>query len=395
MKDYDVIVVGGSLSGSVCAHTLGEKGLRVLLVDKASFPHPRGGHDLILEPEMRVLGGILGPRLEGKKPLPLGGLSLVGDSLEGPIHSPSFKGYGLSRTTLDMLLFEQASKRIDFREKSQVVGLVKSEGKVSGIRLANLSTKEVKEYSSDVIIGADGPLSNVSEWMNLDTYNPSQAWTSIQTSVSFSDPIESFVRVHPLLDHSPAYAWMIPQSVESMSVGLSFPLKHVRGKRLDLSHELKSFLSNPFFVSRNATVSDFVESTARIHSSPLSRSSDNVLVVGHAAGVGGPFLGESLSNEIRSAQLASDVIVRASESKFDSAILAEYSSRCAVELGPRLHDSANVQRWIGFSPLLRRGLKVADSRAGQDYLLSNVWHCPESRRALSHPFETIKLVAGY
>ncbi len=393
MKDYDVIVVGGSLSGSVCAHTLGEKGLRVLLVDKASFPHPRGGHDLILEPEMRVLGGILGSRLEGKKPLPLGGLSLVGDSLEGPIHSPSFKGCGLSRTTLDMLLFEQASKRIDFREKSQVVGLVKSERKVTGIRLANLSTKEVKEYSADVIIGADGPSSNVSEWMNLDTYDPTQTWASIQTSVSFSDFIDSSVRVHPLLDHSPAYAWMIPQSSSNMSVGLSFPLKHVRGKRLNLSQELKSFLSNPFFVSRNATSSEFVESTARIHSSPLSRSSENVLLVGHAAGLGGPFLGESLSNEIRSAQLASGVIVRASESKFDSAILNEYSSLCAKGLESRLRDSQSVQKWLGYSPVMRRGVASARETQGISSVFSRIWHCEEARKNLANPLALIHSLA--
>jgi flavin-dependent dehydrogenase len=393
MKDYDVIVVGGSLSGSICAHSLGEKGLRVLLVDKASFPHVRGGHDLVLDGDLTVLRDILGDRLERKNPLPLGGLSMVGDSLEGPVHSPSFKGVGFSRTGLDSLLFEQASKKVDFREKSQVVGLVKSEGKVSGIRLANLSTKEVKEYSSDVIIGADGPISSVAEWTGLETNDPLQSWTSIQTTVSFSDPLDSSVHVHPLLDHSPSYAWMIPQSQTSMSVGLSFPLPHVRGKRLDLVHELKSFLSNPFFVSRNATPAAFIESGVRIHSSPASRSRENVLVVGHAAGLGGPFLGESLSNEIRSAQLASDVIVRASVSGFSSSILSEYSARCSAEIGPRIADSKNVQRWLGFSPLLRRGLKVAASRGGGS-LLSDVWHCPESRKSLSNPILSLRAVMG-
>jgi flavin-dependent dehydrogenase len=101
-----------------------------------------------------------------------------------------------------------------------------------------------------------------------------------------------------------------------------------------------------------------------------------------------------LSNEIRSAQLASDVIMRASESGFSFSILSEYSARCSAEIGPRITDSKNVQRWLGFSPFLRRGLKVAASRVGQDSILSNVWHCPESRKSLSNPILSLRAVMG-
>jgi flavin-dependent dehydrogenase len=301
---------------------------------------------------------------------------------------------GVSRSTADSLLFEQASKGVDFRENTQAVGLVKKEGKVTGVRLANLSTKEVKEVSADVIIGADGPFSTVSEWAGLETHDPSHAWVSVQSLVSFSDPIDSTVRVHPLLAHTPAYAWMIPQSTHTLSVGISFPLSRVRSLHVDIAHELSSFLSRPFFLERNASHSEFVHSSTRIHPSPIARSAENVLLLGHAAGVGGPFLGESFSNDLRSAQIACDVILHASENGFDSTILSEYSDRCAGDLGPRLHDSMNIQRWLGYSSFVKRWMMLAQ-KSSYSSSFSRIWHCPESRKIMANPLETIKMVAGY
>ncbi|MEK6970588.1 MAG: NAD(P)/FAD-dependent oxidoreductase [archaeon] len=392
MNEYDVMVVGASAGGSTCARLLGEKGLRVLLVDQATFPHPRGGHDLILEGDLSVLGDSFRERVERKNPLSLGGLSLVGDSLEGGSPSPAFKGIGVSRSGVDTLLFEQASKGVDFREKTQAVGLVRKEGLVAGVRLANLSTKEVKEVTSDVIIGADGPFSMVAEWSGLETHNPHHAWVSVQTLAAFSDPIDSIVRVHPLLAHAPAYAWMIPQSADSMSVGLSFPLSRVRSLHMDIAHELSSFLAHPYFVQRNISSSEFVHSSMRIHPSPVARSRANVLLLGHAAGLGGPFLGESFSNELRSAQIASDVIFHASENGFDPAILAEYSDRCSLELGARLQDSKNILRWMGYPSLLQRGIQRVD-HGTNGHSFPGLWHCKETRKDLANPIQFLRVAA--
>lgn len=393
MKDYDVILVGGGASGSMCARLLGERGLRILLVDKAAFPHSRGGHDLILEGDLAVLGDSVRGRLEKKNPLSLGGLSIVGDSLEGPVHSQSLKGVGFSRSALDSLLFEHASKFVDFREKSQVVGLVRTEGKVTGVRLANLSTKEVKEVSAEVIVGADGPFSNVAEWIGADTFDSRQAWTNVQTTLELSEPIDATVKVHPLLQHAPAYAWMIPLSANTLSVGMTFPLAHVRDKRLDLPFELNSFLSHSFFVQRMSGHSDFVESVTRIHHSPSFRSQDNVVLIGQAAGVGGSFLGETLSNDLLSAKLASDAIVQSSENTFSSDVLQSYSRQSQLEIGPRMQDSKNLQKLLSYSPVMKRGISRLSTSSSNDARFSALWYCKDTRRELASPLSLFRALS--
>ncbi|MEL6149749.1 MAG: FAD-dependent monooxygenase, partial [Chloroflexota bacterium] len=38
--DYDVIIVGGRVAGSTLAAYLGKAGIRVLLLERATFPEP-------------------------------------------------------------------------------------------------------------------------------------------------------------------------------------------------------------------------------------------------------------------------------------------------------------------------------------------------------------------
>ena len=58
-EEYDVIVVGGGPAGSICAYTLGQNHVKVLLIDKAQFPRDKTCGDFIsarLSDKMKRLG---------------------------------------------------------------------------------------------------------------------------------------------------------------------------------------------------------------------------------------------------------------------------------------------------------------------------------------------------
>ena len=54
-KQYDVLIVGAGPAGSTCAMFLAKKGVKVLLLDRASFPRDKTCGDAISGKSARVL----------------------------------------------------------------------------------------------------------------------------------------------------------------------------------------------------------------------------------------------------------------------------------------------------------------------------------------------------
>src|SRR5512138_1320696 len=52
--DYDVIIVGGRVAGSILAARLGQKGVRILLLEKATFPSDTLSTSFFRAPALRV-----------------------------------------------------------------------------------------------------------------------------------------------------------------------------------------------------------------------------------------------------------------------------------------------------------------------------------------------------
>jgi flavin-dependent dehydrogenase len=158
---YDAIVVGARVGGSVLAALLGDQGLSVLLLDRARFPsttpstHFFRGAGLV-----GVLGrlGVLDRVSElGCPPLTRELNYADGDAegVEGPPQNPGEIGYCLSvrREPLDSILLERARRppTVDFRERSRVADLIRADGRVAGVRLADGSTAR-----AEIVVGADG-----------------------------------------------------------------------------------------------------------------------------------------------------------------------------------------------------------------------------------------------
>jgi len=158
-KPYDFIIVGARCAGSPAGMLLAQKGYRVLIVDRATFPsdtisthviHPRGVSALsrwgLLErliatgcPPIHTYDFDFGPFVISGSP----------GTAESPV------SYCPRRTVLDKLLVDGAAEAgAEIREGFSVEELTFEDGRVSGIKGRSKSGGPIAE-SSGIVIGAD------------------------------------------------------------------------------------------------------------------------------------------------------------------------------------------------------------------------------------------------
>ena len=173
---YDAIVIGARCAGSPTAMLLAQRGYRVLLVDKATFPsdtmsthyiHPQGVARLkrwgLLEwvidsncPPIAQATFDLGPFTLMAATLPVDGVAA---------------GYGPRRTVLDTLLVEAAVKAgAELREGFSVKELMMDGDRVTGIRGRSAGGTAVTE-AAHLVIGADGMRSLVARNVQAPEYH--------------------------------------------------------------------------------------------------------------------------------------------------------------------------------------------------------------------------------
>lgn len=175
MSKYDAIVIGARCAGSPTAMLLANKGYRVLLVDRGTFPsdtvsthlmHPPGVAALrrwgLLErmvatgcPSIHTYAFDFGPfTISGAPGIP-----------EAPV------AYAPRRTALDKLLVDAAEEAgAEVRDGFNVEEVVMRDGRVIGIRGYAKGGQSVTEHA-DVVVGADGRHSIVAKAVGSENYN--------------------------------------------------------------------------------------------------------------------------------------------------------------------------------------------------------------------------------
>jgi flavin-dependent dehydrogenase len=108
MTAWDVVVIGGGVAGSTAAAWLARGGLRVLLVDKGTYPRQKVCGEF-LSPEGAELLQRLGAwsQIVPHRPQPIHTFALSAGRREVRLRLPA-PGWGIRRWTLDRLLWEHA-----------------------------------------------------------------------------------------------------------------------------------------------------------------------------------------------------------------------------------------------------------------------------------------------
>jgi 2-polyprenyl-6-methoxyphenol hydroxylase-like FAD-dependent oxidoreductase len=174
-NEYDAIIVGARCAGSPTAMLLAQKGYKVLVVDKATFPSDTISTHLIHPPGVAALRrwGLLDQVLAtGCPPIDTYAFDFGPLTISGaPGTTDDSVAYSPRRTVLDKQLVDAADAAgAEVREGFTVEQLVTEDGRITGLRGHGKGGATVTERAP-MVIGADGRHSMVAKATHAEQYH--------------------------------------------------------------------------------------------------------------------------------------------------------------------------------------------------------------------------------
>lgn len=161
MPEYDVIIVGARIAGSLTAALLGERGWRVLLLDRATFPSDTLSTHFFRAPApvaFQRAGVFEEVQAVGAPPLVDMFNDVDGHVFTEPVEGSDGVNYVLCirRIVLDAILARRAGleSSVEFLTGANVRSLLRDAERVRGVRFVHRD--EEFEATASVVVGADG-----------------------------------------------------------------------------------------------------------------------------------------------------------------------------------------------------------------------------------------------
>lgn len=312
---YDVVIVGGGLAGLSAAIHLRKNDLHVLLIEKNDYPkHKVCGEYISNEvlPYLDYLGVDvfkLGAKKITKFELSSSKSKLVTADLP-------MGGFGISRYSLDNALFL----------KAKALGVKVMQDTVLGVKFANdffeTETKSNEIVTSKIVIGAYGKRSSLDVKLDRKFIKNKSPYLAVKTHVKGNFP-EDTVALH---NFEGGYCGV--SKVENDSINLCYITDFEAFKKYQDIQEFQRKV-----VYKNDYLKSIFENTSPVFETPLTISQisfeskspveNHILMCGDSAGMIHPLCGNGMSMAIRSAQMASDLIIDYLDKKIASRELLE------------------------------------------------------------------------
>ncbi|WP_166959724.1 NAD(P)/FAD-dependent oxidoreductase [Yeosuana marina] len=307
---FDVVIVGGGLAGLSSAIHLSKNNLNVLLIEKNNYPkHKVCGEYISNEvlPYLEYLGidvfG-LGAQKINKFQLSTPQNNILKSDL-------TLGGFGISRYKLDNALFEKV--------KSQNVEIVQDS--VIDIKFLDdvfsVDTKNNNTYRSKLVIGAYGKRSALDVTLERNFIKKKSPFLAVKTHVKGNFP-NDLVALH---NFKVGYCGV--SKVENNIINLCYITDYDAFKTYK---DIEEFQEKVVF--KNTYLKTIFQNSTPVFERPLTISQisfsnknpieNHVIMCGDTAGMIHPLCGNGMSMAIRSAQMASQLIIDYLQEKIKS-----------------------------------------------------------------------------
>ena len=341
MKNYDVIICGAGPSGATSAKFISEKGYKVALLDKASFPRNKlcgGALRLSVDRFEYIMKGI-------------GNISMT-NCFEVKMHSPSLKYiadfkssspviYHIKRLEFDSMLVNMAvDVGADLLENHFVEKVSISRDKSS------VFLKNGDELSSKLIIGAGGMYDPVLSYLRKKQglpiyYKKSEiAYMLMQefpVSMDFIFNVFGEQKTsHMFLKPGGVYGygWLFPKDTV-LNVGIGALWNDIKMvEKHEIFYMFLKLLKKQGLFPKKCNLGQ-IEVTLLPLSGPIRKTyAERAIVVGDAAGFISPLSGEGLYYAISSGKFAAETVIDAlNKERYTEKNLCIYQSKWQNEWG--------------------------------------------------------------
>jgi len=325
MPEYDIVVVGAGPAGSMTAKWAAKSGARVLMIEKRQ---EIGSPVRCGEGISRSWLDSVGIKLDAK--------SVAWQVKGAKIVAPNGKSFYLSekmagnevglvldRVFFDKLLAKDAVKAgSDLMLKTSAVGLIKKDGKVSGVKIKSFG--ETKDIKCGCVVGADGYESQVGRWAGINTsLAPRDITSCFQYRLTNIDQEYDYCEFILGSKAPGGYIWMFPKDKDTANVGLGIQLTKLKDPAEVKKYLDKYIQGDPRL--RKGRPLEMVSGAVSI-CAPIDRTvADGILLVGDAARQIDPITGGGISNSCRAAKVAGEVLGKATkERNFSERSLQRY-----------------------------------------------------------------------
>jgi geranylgeranyl reductase family protein len=369
---YDVIIVGGGPAGSTAAANLLGLDLKVLLIDRSTFPRDKacgGGISFrvfqrfpyLLEPIRSVpINYIRKVYLESPS-----GVSVLSED-ETPLYIM------VRRREFDSALFWHCAQHgIEVRQNCRITSLsVSPEGVL-------IRTADGEQFEADIVIGADGVNSTVAVKSGMrKSWSPQQVAIDMMEETEYQHiSIESTDTIYIFYGYGTGYSYgyMFPKR-SHVNLGVGYLLDHYRGKVQKPPYTVHAsffdLMQERGLVQGCSQRQNFTPYLLPVGGPLPVISSDRVMLVGDAAGFVNGFTGEGIYYAMVSGEHAAKVAAAAVRAKqFGRGFLQAYDRSCFAEIGAELSMSVHIQKVLLGHPQLVDRIVAA---AGKDERLKKL-----------------------
>jgi len=369
IKSFDVIICGAGPAGSTCTLALADSGLRVALLDKATFPRDKVCGDAVASYIPRVLGSIH-PKLEAafgefEEKYPVDTYRLFAPNGRFVDVTSKNEGFISKRLHLDNFLLELAiaQSNVSYFPDHNVTQVT-----INAAANEAMVITPQGVFSARLVIGCDGANSVMARQLRREQLDPNHHSAAVRAYYSnvrgFSD--RTF-ELHFMKGVLPGYFWLFPLKDNLVNVGLGASSAFISRNKINLRDALKKTISETPSISdrfRDAEMVGEIKGFGLpLGSRKVTISGDHFMLCGDAASLIDPLSGEGIGQAIVSGRYAGWHAARCFEANdFSAAFIKGYDQQVYDKFWRRNYKSYLMQRHIMTKPWLINGLVTAAAK---------------------------------